>query len=469
MIGGAFMLLGIPFSIYFKSNDLIPLLAAGATTIFFGFIMWLSTKNAERSKIKKREAFLIVGLSYFGMSLFGMLPYLFSGAIPNVTNAFFESVSGITTTGASILNDIEACPPGILFWRSITQWLGGMGIILLTIAILPYFGIGGMELFVAEVPGPTKEKLHPRINETAKRLWYIYLALTGILTVLLFIEGMSFFDAINHALTTTSSGGYSTKQASIGHFDDPIIHYTIILFMFLAGTNFTLIYFGFKGRFKDIFNNEEFRFYLSIVAILTLIVSTLVVLNLAKPIEPTIRHVLFSIVSLLTTTGYATVDYTKWFPFITLIFFALLFLGGSAGSTSGGVKLVRHLMLLKNSVMEFKRILHPRAIIPVRYNKHVVDQQLIYNILAFFVAYMVIFGLSSLIMASMGIDLLSAMSAVATSIGNVGPGIDSVGPSENFNNIPALGKWYLGFLMILGRLELFTILIIFTPFFWKRN
>ena len=251
MICGGFMLFGLPFSFYYGSNDVWALLASAGTTSFTGFILWLTTKDAKNRTVGKREAYLIVGLSYFIMGLFGALPYMLSGAIPNLTNAYFETVSGLTTTGASILNDIEGVQPGILFWRSLTQWMGGMGIILLTIAILPYFGIGGMELFVAEVPGPTKEKLHPRINETAKRLWYIYFGLTGLLTVILWVEGMSFFDAINHALATLSTGGFSTKQASVAAFDSKLIEYTLILFMFLAGMNFTLHYFALKKNFKD--------------------------------------------------------------------------------------------------------------------------------------------------------------------------------------------------------------------------
>ena len=472
MIGGVFMLVGVPFSLYYKSGDLFALLASAAFTSFVGGLLYIATKDSERT-IGKREAYLIVGLSYFVMSLFGSLPYLFSHSIPNFTNAYFETISGFTTTGATILNDIESVPYGVLTWRSMTQWMGGMGIILLTIAILPYFGIGGMELFVAEVPGPTKDKLHPRINETAKRLWYIYVALTLILTVLLYIEGMSVFDAFNHALTTASTGGFSTKQDSIGHWDSPIIQYTIILFMFLGGVNFTLHYFAIKGRFKNIIQNEEFKLYGLFVLLLSVMITITIVINIFEPAEETFRGVLFTVVSIVTTTGYTTVDYTLWLDFATLIFFFLAFSGGSAGSTSGGIKAVRHLMMVKNGIMEFKRMLHPRAIVPVRYNGKVVPENQIYNILAFFVIYMVVFLVSSFFMAALGstsgMDMITAMSSVASSLGNVGPGIGEISPAYTFDHISIFGKWYLGILMVIGRLELFTILIIFTPYFWTRT
>lgn len=472
MISGFFMLLGIPFSLAYGHNDISALLASAALTSFTGLVLYLATREAPR-KIGKREAYLIVGLSYFVMGLFGSLPYLFSGAIPNLTDAYFETISGFTTTGASVLNDIESVSYGVLTWRSMTQWMGGMGIILLTIAILPYFGIGGMELFVAEVPGPTKDKLHPRINETARRLWYIYVGLTGLLTTILTLQGMCFFDAFNHALTTLSTGGFSTKQASIGHFESPLIQYTITLFMFLAGVNFTLHYFTFKRKFADVVNNEEFRLYTLLILSVSVVVTLAITAGQGGWHPERFREVLFSVVSLVTTTGYATADYTQWIDFSTLVFFFLLFVGGSAGSTAGGIKVVRHLMMVKNGALEFKRMLHPRAIIPVRFNGHVVPEQMIYNILAFFVIYITVFIFSSFIMAGFGsargMDLLTAMSSVATSLGNVGPGIAGVGPSETFSFISPFGKWFLGLLMVIGRLELFTILILFTPFFWSRS
>lgn len=471
MIGGLFMLPGILFSLYYGTNDVFALLASAATTCFTGLILWLSTKNGNL-KVGKREAYLIVGSSYFVMSLFGCLPYLFSESIPNFTNAYFETVSGFTTTGASVLNNIEAVPPGILFWRSMTQWMGGMGIILLTLMILPHFGIGGTELFVAEVPGPTKEKIHPRIKETAKRLWLIYLGMTLTLAGLLYLEGMSVFDAINHALTTLSTGGFSTKNTSIAAFNSPLIEYTIILFMFLAGMNFTLHYILLmKGEYKSIIKHEEWRLYTGFIVITTVLLTVSVMLIRPDKVDSIFREMLFSIVSIVTTTGYATVDYTQYIDFTTMIFFWLLFTGGMAGSTSGGIKAIRHLLMVKNGVFEIRRKLHPRAIIPVRFNGKVVPENVIYDVLAFFVIYVLIFIMGSVLLAVLdpsNLDILTAMSATATSIGNVGPGIGEVGPANNFSVIGAPGKWLLSTLMVMGRLEIFTILILFTPYFWRE-
>jgi trk system potassium uptake protein TrkH len=471
VICGSFMLFGIPFSLYYGSDDIWALLASSSVTVFTGSLLFFSNNSAGNKNIGKREAFLIVGLSYFIMGFFGSLPYLFSGAIPNFSNAYFETVSGLTTTGASVLTDIEAVQHGILFWRSMTQWMGGMGIILLTIAILPYFGIGQSDLFVAEVPGPTKEKLHPRINETAKRLWFIYVGLTAILTIVLFMEGMSFFDAINHSMATLSTGGFSTKNASVAHFNSPLIEYTITIFMILAGINFTLHYFALKKRFREILTNEEFKLYIYFIFGITLFISAGIILFTLAPLEATFRGVFFSVASIITTTGFVNVDYTKWMDWVTMLFFWLLFTGGMAGSTAGGIKVIRHLIMVRNSIYEFKRMLHPRAIVPVRFNNTIIPEPMIYNVLAFFIIYVVIFIISSLILAgisTVNMDLMTALSATATCLGNVGPGVGNVGPVNNFFDISASGKWLLSFLMVIGRLELFTVLVLFTPYFWKK-
>jgi trk system potassium uptake protein TrkH len=331
--------------------------------------------------------------------------------------------------------------------------------------------VGGMELFIAEAPGPTKDKIHPRIKETAKRLWYIYLILTIIEVILLKIAGMSFYDAINHALTTMSTGGFSTKQASVAYYESPIIHYIIIIFMFIAGTNFSLIYFGAKLKIKKIIQNDEFKWYLSAVFLLTAIVIPFVYNSYGGQggFEKSFRDSLFQVVSIITTTGYASADFTTWGTFITFIFFLLLFTGASAGSTSGGMKIVRIVLLIKNGFVEFKRRLHPRAIVPVHLNKVGVPLNIIYNLLAFVFLYLFMFVAGSIVMTFLGVDILTSISAVATSIGNVGPGIAEVGPSLNFYNLPTLSKWLLSFLMLFGRLELFTVAIIFTPYFWRRN
>jgi trk system potassium uptake protein TrkH len=402
------------------------------------------------------------------MSLTGSLPYVFSGAIPHYTDAFFETISGYTTTGASILTDIESLPKGILFWRSLTQWIGGMGIIVLAVAILPILGIGGMQLFVAEAPGISPDKLKPRIRETAIRLWMIYLILTGTELILLWIGGMSFFDAINHSLTTMATGGFSTKNASIAHFTNPFIHYVIIVFMFLAGTNFTLTYFGLHGSIKKVWQNEEFRFYSIFTLIYGILIAFAIMGFSSENFERAFRGSLFMVVSIVSTTGYVTLDYTSINSLITVIFFLLMFIGASAGSTAGGVKVIRHVILVKNSLLEIKRLIHPNAVLPVRLNNKAVSRDITFNVLAFMIIYFMVFALGSVIMSLIGVDFTTALGSVATSVGNIGPGIGSVGPVNNFAHIPYSGKWFLSFLMLLGRLELFTVLILFTPFFWKK-
>jgi trk system potassium uptake protein TrkH len=414
------------------------------------------------------------------MILSGSLPYILTDSIQGFTNIIFETTSGYTTTGATILDSIESLPKGIIFWRSITHWIGGMGIIVLAIAILPLLGIGGMQLFSAEAPGPSADKLHPRITDTAKRLWLIYLSVTLIETLLLSIFGMSFFDAINHSMSNIASGGFSTKDTSLAYWNNmPMIQYIVIFFMFIAGTNFVLLYYVFKGKLNKINIDEEFNLYLKFVLFFSVIVALIVFFNsnflvsddisLFSRIEGVIRHSLFQVVSIVTTTGFVTADYTSWTPFLLLIFFGLMFIGGSAGSTSGGFKIVRHLLLIKNGFLEFKRILHPNAIVPVRYNNKSVPNEIVYNILGFFIIYMLTFMIGALGFSMFGLDFQSALGVSASSLGNVGPSIGDFGPMGTFNQMSSFAKWWSSFLMIVGRLELFTVLIIFTAYFWKKR
>ncbi|MEL6718919.1 MAG: TrkH family potassium uptake protein, partial [Bacteroidota bacterium] len=370
---------------------------------------------------------------------------------------------------ASVLNDIEAVPEGILYWRSLTQWIGGMGIIVLTVALFPLLGIGGIELFVAEAPGPTSDKLHPRIQETAKRLWFIYVGLTFLLVFILSFAGMSIYDAINHALTTMATGGFSTKNASMMHYDTPTIQYPIILFMFIAGTNYSVIYLSLKGQFKKVWKSEEVKVYGALVIVLTAILSIAVHQISDTSFEKSFRDVLFQVVSIITTTGFVSADYTSWTTSITVLFFVLIFCGACAGSTSGGIKIVRHLVFFKNSFLEFIRLLHPNAIVPLKINGQTVRPKIMTHILVFLLLYLLLFIVGTLGVSMTGMDFLSSIGAVATSISNVGPGIGDVGPVNNFADVPSTAKWILSFLMILGRLELFTILVLFTPYFWKAN
>lgn len=479
LCNGGFMMLSALFSWIYEDGVTKDLSFTGILVLLVGFLLMMITKTHQK-EIKKRDGYLIVTLGWFVMVVSGMLPYLFTGAIPGITNAFFESMSGYTTTGATILTDIESLPEGVLFWRSITNWIGGMGFIVLAVAILPLLGIGGMQLFAAEAPGPNADKLHPRITDTAKRLWYIYFGYTVACTVFLNLAGMSFFDAVNHGLTSVSTGGFSTKNLSMAYWNNnPLIQYISMLFMFLGGTNFVLSYYAFKGKLLNVIRDHEFRFYfflvcgVSLVAGLIILFRADVAMSAYHPMvfgetESAFRHALFQVISVITTTGYVSADFSNWTPFLTIVFFGLMFLGGSAGSTSGGVKVVRHLLMIKNGILEFKRALHPNAIIPVRYNGRTIQEPIIYNILGFFIIYMLMFIIGSLVLGLLGLDFESAVSGAASSLGNVGPGLGVLNPLATFDVLPALGKWWCAFLMLLGRLELFTVLILFTPYFWKR-
>ena len=446
IINGGFMVVCLPISFYYKENDWVAILISAAITLSAGLGLRFATSKREKKDLKKKDGYLIVTLGWIVMSFFGAIPYLISGEIPTLTGAFFETISGYTTTGASILTDIESVSKGILFWRSSTQWIGGMGIIVLALAILPFLGIGGMQLFVAEAPGITPDKLRPRIQETAKRLWYIYVGLTLFEAVLLFFAGMGPYDAINHALTTMATGGFSTKNASLAHFDSPLIQYIIIIFMFLAGTSFTLTYFALKRNFKKIIKNEEFVVYSLFILSITVIVTVTLLVVKNTTLEHSFRHALFQVVSLVTTTGFVSADYTQWAPFLSVLCFVLLFVGGSAGSTAGGVKVIRHIVLFKNSFLELKRQLHPSAVMPVRISDRAIDGQIVFNVLAFIMIYILVFLVGVVLLSSMDVDFDTAFGAVATSLGNVGPGIGDVGPVDNFSGMPMAGKWLLSFL-----------------------
>lgn len=467
LLTSGLMLLGIPFSLYYGHNDIFSLVLSSLITANVGFFLWLFTRKANKLDIGKREGYLIVTLGWLALSAFGAIPFIIHGSIANYTDAFFETMSGFTTTGATILTDIEIVPAGLLLWRSLTQWLGGMGIIVLSLAILPMLGIGGMQLFSAEVPGITKDKFHPRVKETAKRLWGIYVLLTGAEAVLLMIGGMNLFDAINHSFTTMATGGFSTKNASTAHFTSPFIQYVFIVFMILAGMNFTLHYFALHAKFDVFMKNTEFKYYIIGIFAITLSIAFIHRPHHAFNLEESFRQSLFHVVSLITTTGYVSSDYENWAPFSRIVFFALLFIGGCAGSTGGGIKFARHYLLFKNGFLELKRLLHPRAVIPVRFNGKAVSPDIILNVQAFLIFYMVIFAFSSIILSFFGLDFLTSIGAVATCLGNVGPGIGTVGPINNFAHLPDAVKWILSFLMLLGRLELFTVLLIFSPAFWK--
>ena len=475
------MLLSALVSHIYNDGVTLELFICGLAILLLGALLMFSTRN-HRKEMSKREGYMVVTFGWIVMAISGALPYMVTEVIPSFTSAFFETMSGYTTTGATIINDIEAVPKGVLFWRSTTQWIGGMGIIVLAIAILPLLGIGGMQLFAAEAPGPSADKLHPRITDTAKRLWFIYVGYTVAETILLKAAGMSFFDAINHAMATLSTGGFSTKNTGVSYWNDqPIIQYIIILFMFLGGTNFVLSYYAFKGNVQRALRDEELHWYFRFVASFTIIAALIIYFRadlslstLEHPMvwgkaESAVRHALFQVVSVITTTGFISADYTLWTPFLMILFFGMMFLGGSAGSTSGGVKVMRHLILIKNGFLEFKRALHPNAVLPVRYNSKAITRMVVYNVLGFFILYMISFIVGALVFSMFEIDFQSAIGLSASALGNIGPGLGSFGPVNNYAALPPLAQWWTSFLMLIGRLELFTVLILLTPFFWRNR
>ncbi|MFO7573689.1 MAG: potassium transporter TrkG [Bacteroidales bacterium] len=386
MLESVAMALALLVSFIYSEHHTFSLFLSVGITFFSGFILHAAFRNEEIS-IGRREGYIIVTGSWVLFSLFGTLPFMLTGSIHSFTDAFFETISGFTTTGASILSDIEALPHSVLFWRSITQWMGGMGIIVLSLAIIGEIKIGNFQLFAAEVPGVTKDKLHPKVKGTATRLWAIYVTFTVAETILLVIGGMSLFDAVCHSFTTMATGGYSTKNASIAAFDSPYIHGVITVFMFLAGINFALAYFAIKGNFKKILNNDEFRFYATLCLSFTILVTAVLwIKNGYSPLNAIIYGA-FQVVSIVTTTGYATTDYELWGSFLLMIIFLLMFTGGSTGSTGGGIKMLRLLILLRNSRQELHRLLHPNAVLPVRINGKAIQPSLINNVLAFVVLY----------------------------------------------------------------------------------
>ena len=468
------------WSLYYAEPDYINILYASIITIFCGLITYLITryiykKQSNKIDLSVKDGFTIVSLTWITLSFFSALPYYLSLDDFSFTNAFFESMSGLTTTGATILGSstvvIENLSHGLLFWRSFTQFIGGMGIIVFSIAILPLLGIGGVQLFKAEVAGPTADKMTPRIKQTAKLLWSIYIGLIVIAIILFYIQGMSFFDAICHSFTTISTAGFSTHSESIKFFNNPGIEWTMIFFMFIAGTSFSLHYlFIFKQKFKY-FNNEEFKVYFFVFVLLSIMVfinlSYSGISNYTLNFE-TLRHSTFTTTSLLTTSGFTTENYEQWPNFSKMILFVLFFIGGSAGSTTGGLKLIRTILIFKYLFYEMKRLMHPSGVYSIKIGKTTIDDDVVKNTLGFYLFYFIIFISAGLFFSVYDMDFITSLSASASSIGNIGPALGTVGPYDNWGHFPALAKWVSCFCMLLGRLEIFTVMILFTKLFWKH-
>ena len=455
-------------SFYYRESDMLDFWKAGGITAGIGLLLAALGKGGER-QLTRRDGYVLVSFAWVAFSLFGMLPFYIGGYIPDIADAFFETMSGFSSTGATILDDIESLPHGILFWRSMTQWIGGLGIIMFTIAVLPIFGVSGLQVFAAEASGPTHDKVHPRIGITAKWIWSIYTGITTLLVCLLMLGGMDWFDSICHAFATTGTGGFSTKQASVAYYNSPYIEYVISIFMFISGINFTLVLLFVNRKFKKFISNAELKFYFGSVVLFTAVIAIVLYYTSPMGMEESFRKSLFQVISLHTSTGFATDDYMQWTPVLWGLLTIIMLMGACAGSTTGGLKCIRMVILTKVSRNEFKHILHPNAILPVRINKQVISPSIVSTVLAFCFIYISIIVIGTLLMMAMGVGAEESMGCVISSIGNMGPGLGETGPAYSWNALPDAAKWLLSFLMLLGRLELFTVLLLFTPDFWKRN
>lgn len=462
---GAAMLPAAVLAFFDHAVDLTPFVIAAAIPLATGIGTLLATRGEV--DLRAKDGFAIVTFGWLSAALFGALPYVLSGTCSFV-DAFFESMSGFTTTGSSILRDIEAVPRATLLWRSITQWLGGMGIVVLSVAVLPALGIGGMQLFKAEVPGPTADRLSPRIQSTAKILWGVYIGMSAAQAVLLMAGGMSLYESICHTFCTVSTGGFSTRNASVAAFQSGYIDWVITAFMFLAGANFSLHYWLLRGRWRPYRHNEEFRLYAILVLAATVILGAYLALRLQEPPLRAVRLAAFQVASIMTSTGFATADFLLWGFGAQVLLFTLMFIGGCAGSTGGGMKVMRVVLLTKHALREMHKQLHPRAILSIRFSGQIVGDEVMTRILGFFLLYMTVFILVALAIAGLGVDTLTAFGASIATLSNIGPGLGAVGPASNFADLPGLAKVILSFSMLLGRLELFTVLILLTPMFWRR-
>ncbi len=465
---GTAMLSAVVVSLLYQDAAVLPLLTSSLLTIGVGMLC-ISLQSATRDELTIREGFAIVSLGWMIVPVFGSLPYLFTGAVGSFTDAYFETISGFTTTGASIILDVEKLPNGLLFWRSLTHWLGGMGIIVLSLAILPMLGMGGMQLYKAEVGGPSKDKLTPRVAETARLLWGVYVLLTVVEIILLVLGEMPLFDAICHTFATVATGGFSIKNASIAFYNSAYIDGVITVFMFLSGTNFALHYAALHGNVRRYIRNQEFLYYLSVFAIATFVVTGVnAASNYAGDVFASFRYSAFNVASIMSCTGFATADFALWSPLGQTVLLLLMFAGGCAGSTAGGMKNVRVLLMLKAIFGQFKRLLFPRAVVPVRLDGRMVGDEILVTVGGFILLYLSIFIVGTLMLSETGLDIVTAASAVASCLGGVGPGLGSVGPMSNYAHLSDLAKWVLDACMLLGRLEIYTLIVLFSSTFWKK-
>ena len=477
IIGSLLFLLGtllficVGISAYYAEDDLMAFLVSAILTICAGFVLKYFGRTADNN-LSRRDSYLLVTATWVIFSFFGMLPFIIGGYIPNITSAYFETMSGFTTTGATILDNVECLPHGILYWRTQTQWIGGLGIVFFTIAILPSMvGSGSVKVFAAEATGPIRSKMHPRLSTMAKWIWTIYLGLTVACILSFYFCGMSWFDSINYAMTTTATGGFATHNDSTAYFQSPAIDYVAVLFQFLAGINFAMLYLAiFKMKVAELFKSSEFKLYIFIVSAATLSIMFLLMRSNGYGMEHAFRSSLFQVVSFITTTGLFNDDVSRW-PHITwVILCCLMFIGACSGSTTGGFKCIRGVMVFKVLRNEFRKILHPNAVLPVKLNGQTVSQQKLSALLAFFAIYTVMVLLSATIMIVSGIDNTNALTIALSCMSNVGASLDTqIGPSMSWGELPDYIKWTCSFLMLVGRLEIMSVLVLFTRAFWRDN
>ncbi len=471
IILGLSMLFSVVCSLIYGDGDLIPLLQSIAVTITSGLILVIFFKSKDKKDLSTHDGFAVVTLGWIAIVIFSAFPFYFSGTL-DYTNSFFEAMSGLTTTGATVLGHsdtlmIEELPHGILFWRSFTQFIGGMGIIVFSIAILPMLGMGGVQLFRAEVAGPVADKITPRVKQTAKLLWGIYVGFVLILCLILKIEGMSWFDAICHSFTTIATSGFSTKNISIAAYGG-LIQWTIIIFMFLAATNFSLhYYFIAKGKF-EYYKDHEFRVYFGLCIIFSILFFINIVgTNKYQTDLLSFRHSVFAAVSILTTTGFSTENFNEWPEMSKMLLFFLFFIGGSAGSTTGGMKIIRSILVFKYLIYEVRKLLHPKGVFNITIGENTIDDNVVRATLGFYLFYILIFVFTAIFLSFTGLDVETALTASASAIGNIGPGLGSIGPTDNWGHLSDFAKWLTSFCMLLGRLEIFTVVVLFSRSFWK--
>jgi trk/ktr system potassium uptake protein len=466
---GVSMLVPLGFSFYYRDAGIWPLLDSFSLTTGFGVILYvLFPRSDTKAAISHREGMAITTLGWVAAGLFGGLPFYLGGVLSQPVDCVFEAISGFTTTGASVIKDVEVVPKGLLFWRSLTHWLGGLGIVVLGLAILPFLGVGGMQLYKAEVPGPTVDKLKPRLKDTAMILWKVYLFFTVVETLLLMLGGMDLFDSLCHTFGTLATGGFSTRNASVGHYNSAYIDIVVTVFMLLGGMNFSLHFQVFRGRPLAMWRDPEWRFFLTIVAIFSIISALSIYGKNYESFGDALRFSAFQVASIITTTGYSTADYELWPSLPQCILVLSMLIGSSVGSTGGSIKCMRIMVLLKHSYNELIRLIHPRAVKPVKLGMQVISPEVLSGIWGFCSLYIGLAALSTLIVAAAGVDILTAFTSTLACLGNVGPGLGAVGPIDNYSAIPEFAKWVLNLDMLLGRLEIYTVIILFVPRYYRK-